>query len=76
MSFLELGTYVKHAKLPELGSGEVLGAEKGTIRIRFASGDKNFLLHLVTPHLMVTDEAPPAPPKKTAKRPRAAVKKA
>src|SRR5688500_691734 len=36
MSTLEPGSYVTHAKLPELGSGEVIVAEKGTIRIRFA----------------------------------------
>ena len=75
MSFLELGTYVTHAKLPELGAGEVLGAEKGTIRIRFASGDRNFLLRLVEQHLTVTAEAPLAPAKKPAKRSRSTAKK-
>jgi hypothetical protein len=71
MSVLELGSYVTHAKLPELGTGEVLSAEKGQIRIRFASGERNFLVHLVVQHLAATDEAPPRPPPKTAKRVRA-----
>lgn len=78
MSTLEPGSYVTHAKLPDLGSGEIVAAEKGTVRIRFASGDRSFLIDAVAPHLVVTLEAPAPPPAK-AKRKSAAkakVKKA
>ena len=74
MSTLEPGSYVTHAKLPELGSGEVIVAEKGTIRIRFASGDRNFLIDAVVPHLVVTLEAPRPTTTKPAKRTRAKAK--
>ena len=47
MSQFELGCYVVHAKLPDLGSGEVLSAEKGAVRIRFASGERSFSLLLL-----------------------------
>jgi hypothetical protein len=53
-----VGAYVTHAKLPELGSGEVLSSEKGTLRVRFAGGERSFLLDLVQPHLQVVAEAP------------------
>lgn len=52
------GSFVTHAKLPELGSGEVLFAEKGTMRVRFASGERDFLIAAAAPHLQVTLEAP------------------
>jgi len=70
VSNLALGCYVSHSKLPDLGTGEVLSAEKGTIRIRFASGERNFLWAKAEEHLAVTQEAPP-PPAKAAKAPRA-----
>jgi hypothetical protein len=69
MFAIEAGSYVVHAKLPELGSGEIVGAEKGCVRIRFASGERNFNVDFVSPHLSVTAEAPakPAPSKVKAK---------
>ena len=63
MSSFEIGSYVMHAKLPELGAGEILSAEKGAVRIRFASGDRNFIWDLVAGHLAITLEAPAPPPK-------------
>jgi hypothetical protein len=65
------GSYVTHAKLPELGSGEILSIDNGRIGIRFASGQRNFMYDLVAPHLTVTSEAPARPPTK-AKRAKAA----
>jgi hypothetical protein len=59
------GSYVTHAKLPELGSGEILSIENGRIGIRFASGQKNFMYDLVAPHLTTTTEAPLRPPSKS-----------
>lgn len=78
MSNLALGCYVSHAKLPDLGTGEVLASEKGTIRIRFASGERNFVWAKVEEHLAVTQEAPAAPakPPKAPRAPRAAKPKA
>ena len=70
MSMPEIGSYVTHAKLPELGSGEILATDKGAVRIRFASGDRNFVWEMVHGHLNVTDEAPapaPRPGKRTRK---------
>ena len=69
MKNLELGCYVSHARLPELGAGEVLHSEKGTIQIRFASGNRSFLWAKAEQHLEVTQAAPPPAPKaaKTAK---------
>jgi hypothetical protein len=57
------GCYVTHAKLPELGSGEILGQEDGKVRIRFASGDRAFLCGRVVEHLKITTEAPVLPKK-------------
>lgn len=78
MSAHEPGSYVTHAKLPDLGPGEVVLLDKGTIRIRFASGERAFLLDSVAPHLTVTQEAPakaPAPKRATkAKAKKAAAK--
>jgi hypothetical protein len=71
LSSFEIGSYVMHSKMPELGSGEILAAEKGAVRIRFASGDRNFIWHLVAAHLEITLEAP-APPPKAARRTRKA----
>lgn len=68
------GSYVKHAKMLDLGSGEVMSAEEGKIRIRFASGERSFLYERVVEHLTVTTEAVPAPPAKAKKA--AAKKKA
>ena len=69
MFHLEAGSYVVHARLPELGTGEILGSEKGCVRIRFASGERNFNVDFVSPHLSVTQEAPakPTPSKLKAK---------
>lgn len=58
MFAIETGSFVVHAKLPDLGVGEVMAAEKGCLRIRFASGERNFNAGFVTPHLTVTTEAP------------------
>jgi hypothetical protein len=76
VSQFELGCYVSHSKLPDLGAGEVLGSEKGTIRIRFASGDRNFLLDLVAPHLVITAAAPAVPASAKPARARKSRKKA
>lgn len=65
------GSYVTHTKMPELGNGEVLSAQDGTVSIRFTSGARAFKIALVTPHLLVTSEAP-APPPAPAKRARKA----
>jgi hypothetical protein len=66
MPTFDAGSFVTHAKLPELGSGEVLSHDKGTMRIRFASGERAFAFEKVEPHLLVTQEAPA--PTKPAKR--------
>jgi hypothetical protein len=58
MSLHEPGSFVTHAKLPDLGSGEVIAYDRGTVRIRFASGERSFLVDAVAPHLVVTAEAP------------------
>jgi hypothetical protein len=70
MSSLEIGAYVLHAKLPELGAGEILASDReGAIRIRFASGERNFLWELVAAHLQMTDEIPaPAPSAKRTRK--------
>ena len=72
------GSYVTHAKLAELGSGEIMGAQDGRLSIRFASGSRDFMEAKVMQHLTVTNEAPAAPPpRKSATRARkAAVAKA
>ena len=67
MFHIETGSYVVHAKLPELGTGEIVGSEKGCVRIRFASGERNFNVDFVSPHLAVTLEAPAKPAASTAK---------
>jgi hypothetical protein len=63
------GMYVTHAKLPQLGSGEILAEHEGRVSIRFASGNRDFVADLVRPHLSVTSEAPAAH-QKSAKRAR------
>lgn len=69
MFSLRAGSYVVHAKLPELGSGEVVDCQKGCVRIRFASGERNFNVDFVSPHLSATDQAPIVPAAKSkAKR--------
>lgn len=74
MSSLEIGSYVTHTKLPELGAGEILASEReGAIRIRFASGERNFIWELVAAHLRITDEIP-APPTGSARRARKTAK--
>ena len=62
------GSYVTHAKMPQLGSGEILSAHDSTVCIRFASGERAFKLDLVMCHLTVTQEAPLPPPPKASKR--------
>lgn len=68
-----VGCYVVHKKLAELGAGEITKAEMGTISIRFASGVRNFSEAIVGAFLENTSEAPVAPP---AAAKRKAVKKA
>jgi hypothetical protein len=68
MFHIEAGSYVVHAKLPELGTGEIVASEKGCVRIRFASGERNFNVQFVAPHLSVTIEAPAKPTASTAKK--------
>ena len=64
----EPGSFVTHAKLPELGSGEIVSYDRGAVRIRFASGERQFLVETAAPHLLVTDEAParPSAPKRAS----------
>jgi len=65
------GSYVTHTKLPELGAGEIMSAQDGSVLIRFSSGARTFKVNLVVPHLIVTFEAPaPTPAPKRAKRAR------
>jgi hypothetical protein len=61
--------HVTHAKLPELGVGEIVSSDGARVAIRFASGERNFIYSLVAQHLAVTTEAPP--PSVTKKAPRA-----
>ncbi len=82
MPTFHAGSFVTHAKLPELGAGEVLSLDKGTLRIRFASGERAFAVDKAESHLALTQEAP-APPetkrgarKKKAATPKAAASKA
>lgn len=63
-----------HAKLPELGNGEVMYEQDGNIAIRFSTGNRFFRLDLVMRHLVLTSEPPAPPPKKTSKRKAAAAK--
>jgi hypothetical protein len=72
MSQIVTGSFVVHAKLPELGSGEVLWSEKGTLRLRFACGERSFLAELASPHLSVVVAGPPSRPPAKAKRTRKA----
>jgi hypothetical protein len=67
------GSYVTHAKLPDLGSGEILAAHDGRVCIRFASGSRDFMMDRVLQHLSLTSEAP-APTKPAAKSPKRARK--
>jgi hypothetical protein len=71
MSTLQIGSYVTHNKLQDLGSGEILSLEKGTVRIRFASGDRSFLGHLVESYLVTALEGPVMLAQKAAKRAKA-----
>jgi hypothetical protein len=67
------GSIVVHDKLPELGRAEVLSAEKDTLKLRFASGERSFATAVVSPHLSVVEAGPPArAPVKAAKRTRKA----
>ena len=69
MSTFQLGCFVTHQKLPELGAGEVIASEKGALRIRFAGGERSFSEEIAQHHLTITMEGPPpAPAKKAAKR--------
>lgn len=68
MSFIVPGSYITHAKLLDLGSGEVLSVDKGAIRVRFASGQRTFLTSAVEQHLTVTEAAPAPLAKATAAR--------
>lgn len=73
MSQIVPGSFVVHAKLPELGSGEVLWSEKGTLRVRFACGERSFLAEWASQHLSVVIAAPPPrAPAKGGKRARKA----
>ena len=68
MMFLPIGSYVTHAKLLELGSGQIVASDGQRVSIRFASGERSFVYELVQQHLNVTAEAPP--PARPAKQPR------
>jgi len=75
MSFIVPGSFITHAKLLELGSGEVLSVDKGAMRVRFASGQRTFLTSVVEQHLTVTEAAPASPTKSTASKKSKAPKK-
>ena len=70
MLFFQVGSYVVHKKLEELGSGEIVKLDEVGIRIRFASGERLFSEALVAPHLQVTQEAPVLPPRPASGRKR------
>jgi hypothetical protein len=77
MSFL-VGSYVVHRKLAELGSGEIMKSEMGTITIRFASGERRFSESHLGTHLERTNVAPvlPPPTRRGASKKKAAAKTA
>lgn len=64
MTQLLPGSYVTHAKLPELGSGEVLSLQNDKVLIRFASGERCFQLVVAQRHFSSSTEAPAAPTRK------------
>jgi hypothetical protein len=65
---LHVGAYVKHAKLPDLGSGEIISSDGLCFVIRFASCEKSFVHALAEKHLTVTSEAPvPVKPARASK---------
>ena len=69
MSQIVPGSFVVHAKLPELGRGEVLWTEKGTVRLRFACGERSFLIAFASDHLSVVMAGPaPRPPAKRSRK--------
>jgi hypothetical protein len=76
MPTFDAGSFVTHAKLPDLGSGEILSHDKGTVRIRFASGERAFAVEKAQPHLSITQEAPAPPENKRASRKKKAAPKA
>jgi len=63
MSLITPGSFVIHAKLAELGSGEIISIDKGAMRVRFASGERTFLTSAVEQYLTVTFEAPVEAPR-------------
>jgi hypothetical protein len=67
MSF-QVGSYVLHRKLAELGAGEIVKSDQGALRIRFASGERNFSEALAGKHLEITSEPPAPPPKAPARK--------
>lgn len=73
----EPGSFVTHAKLLELGSGEVVSYDRGAVRIRFASGERQFLMEAAALHLAATADAPvrSAAPKRASAAKRKAVKR-
>jgi hypothetical protein len=68
VSNMTRGAYVSHAKLLDLGSGEIMSAEKGVLRIRFAAGERAFSAAAVAPHLTVSLEAPVFLPPKPVRK--------
>jgi hypothetical protein len=74
MSIYQLGCFVTHQKMPELGAGEVVSSDKGALRIRFAGGERSFSEEIAHQHLTITMEGPPPEAPKKAKR-KAAVRK-
>lgn len=71
-----VGTYVTHAKLPDLGTGEITIVDGERVTIRFATGERNFVYSLVKKHLQVTSDAPAPRPSKPPRAPKAATAKA
>ncbi len=67
MSAFQLGSFVTHQKLPELGAGEIVACERGAMRIRFAGGERSFAEEVVQQHLTLSVEGPPPAPASKAR---------
>lgn len=57
-----VGNFVVHKQLAELGRGEIIKSELGALSIRFACGVRDFSESIVGANLEQTTEAPVWPP--------------
>ena len=55
---LLIGSCVTHARMLELGSGEVVAFDGVRLKLHFASGDRSFVFRLAEKHLQLIPEAP------------------